>query len=130
MAVVSGMADKIERPLFIALLRNRELKSHEDVRDIFVKAGMSVRQYESAQRSIMVQAFAAQQKSMSEAFRITRSPSFYIKGRFLINNAEIKASSPAEYVTHFADLVALLLQKIHSLNVTASTSGNDVDQKL
>lgn len=129
-AVISGIADKVERPLFIALLRDRKLKGPDDIRDIFVQAGMSPQIYEGAQHNIMVRAFAAQQKKMSDAFRVTRTPSFYVRGRFLINNAEIKASSPAEYVTNFADMVALLLQKNDSHNATGPFTDNDVNQAI
>ncbi|PIJ50733.1 hypothetical protein BL250_09360 [Erwinia sp. OLTSP20] len=110
-ATVMGIADKVEKPLFIAVQRDHSLHSADDIKVIFQQAGVNPAQYDSARHSLLVHAFVARQQALADAFRVTSTPSVYVKGRYLINNAEIKADSPDQFVATFAALVNKLRKK-------------------
>ncbi|OON40124.1 hypothetical protein BTJ39_09505 [Izhakiella australiensis] len=107
-ASVMGVADRVEKPLFIAVQHDRSLHNTDDIKAVFQQAGVSPEQYDGARHSLLVRAFIARQQALAEAFRVTATPSVYVKGRYLINNAAIKADTPDQYVGAFADLVNTL----------------------
>lgn len=108
-AIAMGIEHKVEKPLFVAIQQHRSINTPEDIKDIFIQQGVSSQEYNSAKHSLIVRSIVAQQESMAEKLEVRGTPSFYIKGRYLINNGEIKAETPEEYITNFTQLVKELL---------------------
>lgn len=110
-ATIMGVADRIERSLFIAVQKEKSVKKAEDIYTIFQKAGVSHEAYDAAKQSMMVRAFLARQDALVDALNVTGTPSVYIKGRYLINNSKIDADTPETYVAAYTELVEKLLNK-------------------
>lgn len=110
-ASVMGVTEQIEHPLFIAVQRNKSLNTPEDISAIFSEAGVTPETYNNAKNSMMVKAFIARQDAMVKAFKVRGTPSIYVMGRYLINNSDVKETTPEGYVTAYANLVAELLKK-------------------
>lgn len=109
-ATVTGVTDLVEHRLFIAVQRDRSINKLDDIYAIFREAGISPEAYNSARHSMMTRAFIARQEAMVSAFRVSGTPSFYVKGRYLIDNGGVKAKTPEGYVTAYAGLVSELLK--------------------
>lgn len=110
-AMVMGKSDAVEKPLFEAVQKKRSLNSVADIKVIFAEAGVTPAEYESAQNSLVVKALVARQEAAMNQFAVSGTPSFYVNGRYQINNAGIKAATPEEYVTEFANVVSELLKQ-------------------
>ncbi|MFP3439127.1 DsbA family protein [Pantoea sp. SIMBA_133] len=110
-ATIMGVADRIERSLFIAVQKEKSVKKPEDIYTVFREAGVSQEEYDAAKQSMMVRAFVARQDALANALKVTGTPSVYIKGRYLINNSKIDADTPEAYVAAYAELAAELLKK-------------------
>lgn len=110
-ASVMGVTEQVEQPIFVAVQRDKSINTPEDIVAIFRDAGISPETYNNAKNSMMVKAFIARQEAMVKTFNVRGTPSIYVMGRYLIDNSDVKATTPEGYVTAYSDLVAELLKK-------------------
>ena len=110
-ASVMGVTEQVEQPLFIAVLRDKTINTPEDIAKIFSEAGITPETYNNAKNSMMVKAFIARQNAMINDFKVRGTPSIYVQGRYLIDNSDVKATTPEGYVAIYADMVSELLKK-------------------
>ncbi|WP_312629993.1 DsbA family protein [Scandinavium sp.] len=109
-AMVMGKSDAIEKPLFEAVQKTKNLRKASDIKAIFSHAGVTPAEYESAQNSLVVKALIAKQEAALQQFSVSGTPSYYVNGRYKINNSGINADTPEGYVTGFAGVVSYLLE--------------------
>ncbi|HAT1638120.1 DsbA family protein [Raoultella planticola] len=110
-AYVLGVQSKVELPLFKAVQETKTINSSEDIRRIFIEAGITSEQYESARNSIAVKTLIAKQNNAAKDFQVTSTPSFYIKGKYHVRNNGLVSDLNDDYVTLFAEAVTFLLDK-------------------
>lgn len=110
-ATVTGVADRVERPLFMAVQRDGAIHKLADIQAIFRQAGISPDAYESARHSMMVRAFIARQEDAVSAFGVSGTPSIYVKGRYLIDNGGVKSKTTEGYAAAYAALISELMNK-------------------
>lgn len=109
-AMMMGKSQELEKPLFQAI-QNQTLHSIADIQEVFTQSGIDSQNYAQARQSLMVKALIARQNSAMETFEVVGTPSFYINGKYKINNAGIAAATPNDYVNNFANVVQTLLKK-------------------
>ncbi|HCZ4708630.1 TPA: DsbA family protein [Salmonella enterica subsp. enterica serovar Saintpaul str. CFSAN004144] len=109
-AKVLGVEDKVVLPLFVATQINRSIKTEASIRQVFIEAGVSERDYDAAKNSMAVRALTAKQQESAKAYGVTVIPSFFIDGKYLVNNGAIKPSSEKNYGKSFADVISVLLK--------------------
>ncbi|WP_157709428.1 DsbA family protein [Escherichia coli] len=110
-AKVLGVEDKVELPLFVAVQINRSIKTEASIRQVFIEAGVPERDYDAAKNSMAVRALTAKQQEAAKAYGVTGTPSFFVNGKYLVNNKAIKPSSEQDYGKSFADVVSALLKQ-------------------
>lgn len=110
-AKVLGVEDKVELPLFVATQINRSIKTEASIRQVFTEAGISERDYDAAKNSMAVRALTAKQQKAARAYGVTGTPSFFVKGKYLVNNGAIQPSTEQDYGKSFADVVSALLKQ-------------------
>lgn len=109
-AQVLGVEDKVELPLFVATQSNQSIKTKASIRQVFIEAGVSVRDYDAAKNSMAVRALTAKQQEAAKAFDVRGTPSFFVKGKYLVNNSAIRPLTEQGYGKSFADMVSMLLK--------------------
>ncbi|OAT33517.1 periplasmic thiol:disulfide interchange protein [Buttiauxella ferragutiae ATCC 51602] len=108
--MVMGKTEEIEKPLFYAM-HNKKLTSVADIQNAFAQIGIDTAMYENARHSVMVKEAIARQNSAMDTYSVRGTPTFYVNGKYQINNAGITASTPEDYVNGFAQTVKVLLEK-------------------
>ena len=103
------MEDKVEGPLFDAVLKQRSVKNEDDIKAVFVQAGVDAGEFDAARNSFMVKTLTARQESAAEEFALTGTPSFYVNGKYQIKNNGINDGSTEGYGKEFADIVHQLM---------------------
>lgn len=104
-----GVEDKVEGPLFEAVLKHRSIKSADDIKAVFVQSGVDAGEFDAARNSFMVKTLTARQEMAAEEFGLTGTPAFYVKGKYLIQNNGMKDGSTEGYGKEFADVVHQLM---------------------
>lgn len=109
-AMVMGKTGAVEKPLFEAM-RNGELTSVADIQAVFETVGIDTAAYENSRQSVAVKGAIARQDAAIAAFGVKGTPSFYVNGKYHINNAGIAVPTAGDYVNRFAQVVQVLLNK-------------------
>ncbi|WP_447889718.1 DsbA family protein [Serratia fonticola] len=109
-AIVTGKTDQLERPLFEAV-RDGKIKSIDDIKSIFSQFGIKPEDYKKMQKSAPVIDTTTLQNTAIKNFEVTGTPSYYVNGKYQINNSGIVATSPQAYVDNFANAVKILLSR-------------------
>ncbi len=110
-AKVLGVEDKVELPLFVAVQINRSIKTEASIRQVFIDAGISAEDYDAAKNSMEVRALTAKQQEAARVYGVTGTPSFFVAGKYLVNNGGIQPSTEQDYGKSFADVVSALLKQ-------------------
>ncbi|WP_448665444.1 DsbA family protein [Serratia plymuthica] len=108
-AMVLGIEDKIEGPLFDELQKKRAINSVEDIQRVFSAAGVDAAAYENACQSLLVKGLIAKQNEAVKALDVRATPSFYVSGKYKIDNAGMASTSIDGYAQEFAAVVRYLL---------------------
>lgn len=107
-AIVTDKTHQVEKPLFEAV-RNKTLKSTADIQKVFSSFGIDTETYEEIRQSLMVKGLVTRQNAAMDSFKVRATPTFYINGKYRINNASIAAPTVNDYVDNFARVVQILL---------------------
>lgn len=110
-ATVLGKNDAVEIPLFESVKKNKNLLTISDIKYIFEHAGVTLTEYENAQKSLLVKDLIMKQEAALKQFSVSSTPSYYVNGRYKICNSGINAETPESYTTGFADIVSYLLKQ-------------------
>ena len=108
-AMVLGIEDKIEGPLFDELQKKRAINSVEDIQRVFSAAGVEAAAYENARHSLLVKGLIAKQNEAVKALDVRATPSFYVSGKYKIDNAGMASTSVDGYAQEYAAVVRYLL---------------------
>lgn len=108
-ATLMGKTHVVEVPLFEAT-QGSKLNSIDDIKAIFAQAGIDASTYESSRNSLMVKGLVAKQQSAINAFGVQSTPTFYVDGKYKINNGGITAVAPDTYADAFANVVQALMK--------------------
>lgn len=104
-----GVESKVEGPLFEAVQKHRSIKNEDDIKAVFVLAGVDAGEFDAARNSFMVKTLTARQEKAAEEFGLTGTPAFYVNGKYLIKNNGMKDTSTEGYGKEFADIVHQLM---------------------
>lgn len=110
-AMVLGIENTVEKLLFEGIQQQRSVNSAADIIKVFSSIGIEAGQYENTRHSMPVKALVKKQNDAVEALNVTSTPSFYVLGKYRVNNAAIASSSADDYAKEFADVVRFLLEK-------------------
>ncbi|MCE1736889.1 DsbA family protein, partial [Enterobacter hormaechei] len=83
----------------------------DDIRNAFIKAGISGEEYDAALNSFIVQSVAAKERQAAQDFSLRGVPAVFVNGKYLINNGGVDTSSALDYARKFSEVVNYLLNK-------------------
>ncbi|MGC6247846.1 thiol:disulfide interchange protein DsbA [Bisgaard Taxon 45] len=110
LAMAMGAQDKVKEPLFLAAQRN-QLRSMDDIRQLFLRNGISAEQFDGGINSFAVTALTNKQVKAAEQFNVRGVPDFYVNGRYRVNPEGLNNDSHGAFVTDYVETVKGLLQK-------------------
>lgn len=110
-ARILGVESQVEIPLFRAVQEKRSINSKADIRQVFIDAGVPAERYDIVMNSLVARATTATQIQAAEKFGVTGTPSFFVKGKYLVRNNGIDTTTVDGYGPAFAGVVSELLKK-------------------
>lgn len=108
-AISLGVEDKIMPPIFNAIHQTRTLNTVNDIRNIFISAGVSAEDYDQAMNGFTVNSLVLQQQQAAEKVNLRGVPAMFVNGTYQVNNSGISADSPETYVKEYGRVVNYLL---------------------
>ncbi|PHM38897.1 protein disulfide isomerase I [Xenorhabdus mauleonii] len=110
-AIVMKIQDKVTPILFDGIQKNQSIHTKADIRNAFIKAGVSGEDYDAALNSFIVQSVAAKERQAANDFALRGVPAVFVSGKYQINNGGIDATSAMDYAPKFSQVVNYLLTK-------------------
>ncbi|MGL4683405.1 MAG: thiol:disulfide interchange protein DsbA [Hafnia alvei] len=110
-AMALGVEDKITQPMFEAVQKTQSVQSPEDIRNVFIKAGVSAADYDGALNSFVVKSLVVQQEKAAEDLQLRGVPAIFINGKYMVKNDGLDTSSMDSYVQQFSHVVNFLLKQ-------------------
>ncbi|EMB4677496.1 TPA: DsbA family protein [Klebsiella pneumoniae] len=101
----------MEKLLFEGLQVKRDIKTAADIVMVFNQLGITSEKYAEMQSNFMVKALIARQDNLVEKMKVHGTPSFYVSGKYHINNASLAQDDYDTYAEDMANLVLFLLNK-------------------
>ncbi|GAA3593585.1 thiol:disulfide interchange protein DsbA [Gibbsiella greigii] len=110
-ALALGVEDKITAPMFEAVQKTQTVQTPDDIRDVFVKAGVKAEDYDAALNSFVVKSLVVQQEKAAEDLQLRGVPAVFVNGKYMVKNDGLDTSSMDAYVKQFADVVKFLSEQ-------------------
>ena len=110
-AMALGVEDKITQPMFEAVQKTQSVQSPEDIRNVFIKAGVSAADYDGAWNSFVVKSLVVQQEKAAEDLQLRGVPAIFVNGKYMVKNDGLDTSSMDSYVQQFSHVVNFLLKQ-------------------
>lgn len=110
-AMTLGIEDKISPLIFQAIQNTKTLNNYNDIRNIFIKAGVSAAHYDAIINSFVVKALVIQQNKAAEELQPLKVPTLIVNGKYMVKNDNLDASSVDIYAQQFTNIVAFLSTK-------------------
>ncbi|HEI9925767.1 TPA: thiol:disulfide interchange protein DsbA [Serratia marcescens] len=110
-AMALGVEDKVSPLMFEAVQKTQTVQTPDDIRNVFVKAGMTAADYDAAWNSFVVKSLVVQQEKAAEDLQLRGVPAVFVNGKYMVKNDGLDTSSMDAYVKQFADVVKFLSQQ-------------------
>ncbi|POS81807.1 hypothetical protein EPUL_006183, partial [Erysiphe pulchra] len=108
-AMVLGVEDQVSPLMFYAVQKTQSIQTPDDIRTVFIKAGVNPKEYDSAWNSFVVQSLRKQQENAAIDFQLRGVPAVFINGKYMVKNDGLDMSSIDIYMKQFSDVVKFLL---------------------
>ncbi|MFP1763917.1 thiol:disulfide interchange protein DsbA [Lonsdalea quercina] len=110
-AIALGVEDKISPLMFDAVQKTQTVQKPEDIRNVFISAGVKGEDYDSALNSFVVKSLVVQQEKAAADLQLRGVPSLFVNGKYMVKNDGLDTSSMDAYVQQYADVVKFLISK-------------------
>lgn len=110
-AMALGVEDKVSPLMFEAVQKTQTVQTPDDIRNVFVKAGVTAADYDAAWNSFVVKSLVVQQEKAAEDLQLRGVPAVFVNGKYMVKNDGLDTSSMDAYVKQSADVVKFLSQQ-------------------
>ncbi|EEQ12827.1 Thiol:disulfide interchange protein dsbA [Yersinia frederiksenii ATCC 33641] len=108
-AMALGVEEKVTPLMFEGVQKTQTVQTPNDIRNVFIKAGVSGEDYDAALNSFVVKSLVVQQQKAAEDLQLRGVPAMFVNGKYMIKNDGMDTSSMDNYVKQYADVVKFLL---------------------
>lgn len=110
-AMALGVEDKVTIPMFEAVQKTQTVQNVDDIRKVFVDAGIPAEEYDAAWNSFVVKSLVAQQEKAAADFQLRGVPAMYVDGKYMLNPQGMDTSNLDVFVQQYANTVKYLVEK-------------------
>lgn len=110
-AIALGVEDKITSPMFEAVQKKFSIKNIDDIRSVFMDAGIKAEDFDGAWNSFAVKALVAKQEKAAMDVELRGVPAMFVKGKYQLNPQGMDTSSLDIFVQQYAATVKYLIEK-------------------
>ncbi|HGY3715404.1 TPA: thiol:disulfide interchange protein DsbA [Citrobacter gillenii] len=110
-AMLLNVEEKVKPLLFDAVQKKQSIKTADDIRKVFIQAGVSASDYDAAWNSFAVKSLTAKQQELAKAVDLKGVPAIFINGKYMINPKGLNSDSVNTFVQNYAETVRFLITK-------------------
>ncbi|MDR0807250.1 MAG: thiol:disulfide interchange protein DsbA [Enterobacteriaceae bacterium] len=110
-AITLGVQDKVSPLIFNGIQKTQTIRTQDDIRQVFIAAGVTGEEFDSAWNSFIVKSLTAQQRRLAEEVELRSVPSVLVNGKYMVKNDGLDADSVEDFVQQYGQVVKYLLGK-------------------
>ncbi|WP_409309214.1 thiol:disulfide interchange protein DsbA [Pectobacterium sp. B1J-3] len=110
-AIALGVESKVSPLMFDAVQKTQTVQNPNDIRQVFINAGVSAEEFDGALNSFVVKSLVAQQEKAAADLQLRGVPAMFVNGKYMIKNDGLDTSSVEAFVKQYADVVKFLIDK-------------------
>lgn len=107
-AIALGVEDKVSPLMFDAVQKQQSVQTADDIRKVFIKAGVKGEDYDAALNSFVVKSLVVQQEKAAADLGLQGVPSVFVNGKYMVKNDGLDTSSMDMYVKQYSDVINFL----------------------
>ncbi|MGC6389433.1 thiol:disulfide interchange protein DsbA [Ewingella sp. S1.OA.A_B6] len=107
-AIALGVEDKVSPLMFEAVQKQQSVQTPDDIRKVFIQAGVKGEEYDSALNSFVVKSLVVQQEKAAADLGLQGVPSVFVNGKYMVKNDGLDTSSQEMYVKQYSDVINFL----------------------
>lgn len=110
-AKILDIQDKIKLPFF-NMVQNNKYHNINDLKKIFFKyAKINFDKYDDMNNNLLVKSFFIRQEKLALLVNINSVPTILVKGKYILNLANINNSSVNSFIQEYLELIEFLMNK-------------------
>ncbi|MBU9845242.1 thiol:disulfide interchange protein DsbA [Rahnella ecdela] len=110
-AIALGVEDKVSPLMFDAVQKQQSVQNADDIRKVFIQAGVKGEDYDAALNSFVVKSLVVQQEKAAADLGLQGVPSVFVNGKYMVKNDGLDTSSMDMYVKQYSDVINFLANK-------------------
>lgn len=110
-AIALGVEDKVSPLMFDAVQKQQSVQNADDIRKVFIQAGVKGEDYDAAINSFVVKSLVVQQEKAAADLGLQGVPSVFVNGKYMVKNDGLDTSSQDIYVKQYSDVINFLATK-------------------
>ncbi len=110
-AIMLNVENKISPMMFDAVQKTQTVANSDDIRNIFIEAGVSKKDYDAALNSFIVKSLVVQQVEMAKSFKLRGVPAVFVNDKYMIKSENFDINSMDTYADQYANLISFLINK-------------------
>lgn len=110
-AMALGVEDKITEPMFDGIQKTQTVNNVNDIRKVFIDAGVKPEEYDAAWNSFVVKSLVAQQEKAAADLQLRGVPAMFVDGKYQLNPQGMDTSDMDAFVQEYANTVKFLVGK-------------------
>jgi len=110
-AIALGVEDKVSPLMFDAVQKQQSVQNADDIRKVFIQAGVKGEDYDAALNSFVVKSLVVQQEKAAADLGLQGVPSVFVNGKYMVKNDGLDTSSMDSYVKQYSDVINFLATK-------------------
>ncbi|MDH2899224.1 MULTISPECIES: thiol:disulfide interchange protein DsbA [Rahnella] len=110
-AIALGVEDKVSPLMFDAVQKQQSIQNADDIRKVFIQAGVKGEDYDAALNSFVVKSLVVQQEKAAADLGLQGVPSVFVNGKYMVKNDGLDTSSMDMYVKQYSDVINFLATK-------------------
>lgn len=107
-AIALGVEDKVSPLMFEAVQKQQTVQNVDDIRKVFIQAGVKGEDYDAALNSFVVKSLVVQQEKAAQDLNLQGVPSVFVNGKFMVKNDGLDTTTMDIYTKQFSDVVNFL----------------------
>lgn len=110
-AIALGVEDKVSPLMFEAVQKKQTVQNADDIRKVFIEAGVKGEDYDAALNSFVVKSLVVQQEKAAQDLNLQGVPSVFVNGKYMVKNDGLNTTTMDIYTKQFSDVVNFLAKQ-------------------
>ncbi|WMY96063.1 MAG: DsbA family protein [Arsenophonus sp.] len=110
-AKIFSIEDKVIPLLFEGIQKTKSINTSNDIKNIFVKLGIKIKEYDMLINSLLVKSLLIKQEKAVKDFKLIGVPAIFVNGKYMLCNNNIKATEKYNYPQIYSEIINFLIKK-------------------